>query len=53
VRCRGPAHRAGSFRPGDAYSDSWSDLAAYGPVETKRFLVDFFYVSSVTKPAQP
>jgi len=38
--------------PGDAYSDPWSDLAAYGPVETKRFLVDFFYVSSVTKPDQ-
>jgi len=38
--------------PGDAYSDPWSDLAAYGPVETKRFLVDFFYVSAVTKPDQ-
>src|SRR4051794_34296722 len=24
--------------PGDAYSDPWSDLATYGPVETKRFL---------------
>lgn len=39
------------FAPGDAYSDPWSDLATYGPVETKRFLFDFFYVSSVTKPA--
>jgi demethylmenaquinone methyltransferase/2-methoxy-6-polyprenyl-1,4-benzoquinol methylase len=39
------------FAPGDAYSDPWSDLATYGPVETKRFLLGFFYVSSVTKPA--
>jgi len=38
------------YAPGDAYSDPWSDLATYGPVETKRFLLDFFYVSSVTKP---
>jgi ubiquinone/menaquinone biosynthesis C-methylase UbiE len=36
--------------PGDAYSDPWSDLAAYGPVVTKRFLFDFFYVSAVAKP---
>jgi demethylmenaquinone methyltransferase/2-methoxy-6-polyprenyl-1,4-benzoquinol methylase len=36
--------------PGDAYSDPWSDLAAYGPVETERFLLSFYYVSSVTKP---
>ena len=34
---------------GDAYSDPWTDLAVYGTVETKRFLADFFYVSSVTK----
>jgi demethylmenaquinone methyltransferase/2-methoxy-6-polyprenyl-1,4-benzoquinol methylase len=40
------------YAPGDAYSDPWSDLASYGPVETKRFLLDFFYVSSVTKPEQ-
>jgi ubiquinone/menaquinone biosynthesis C-methylase UbiE len=40
------------FAPGDAYSDPWSGLATYGPVETKRFLLDFFYVSSVTKPAR-
>jgi demethylmenaquinone methyltransferase/2-methoxy-6-polyprenyl-1,4-benzoquinol methylase len=36
--------------PGDAYSDPWRDLAAYGPVETERFLLSFYYVSSVTKP---
>jgi ubiquinone/menaquinone biosynthesis C-methylase UbiE len=41
------------YAPGDAYSDPWSDLANYGPVETKRFLLGFFYVSSVTKPEQP
>ncbi len=38
------------YAPGDAYSDPWSDLAEYGPVETKRFLFGFGYVSSVTKP---
>jgi ubiquinone/menaquinone biosynthesis C-methylase UbiE len=38
------------YAPGDAYSDPWSDLANYGPVETKRFLFGFFYVSSVIKP---
>jgi ubiquinone/menaquinone biosynthesis C-methylase UbiE len=37
------------YSPGDAYSDPWSDLANYGPVETKRFLFGFFYVSAVTK----
>jgi ubiquinone/menaquinone biosynthesis C-methylase UbiE len=37
------------YAPGDAYSDPWSDLAQYGPVETKCFLLGFFYVSSVTK----
>jgi demethylmenaquinone methyltransferase/2-methoxy-6-polyprenyl-1,4-benzoquinol methylase len=41
------------YAPGDAYSDPWSDLSNYGPVETKRFLLGFFYVSSVTKPEQP
>jgi ubiquinone/menaquinone biosynthesis C-methylase UbiE len=41
------------FAPGDAYSDPWSDLAHYGPVETKRFLLGFFYVSAVVKPQQP
>lgn len=39
------------YAPGDAYSDPWSDLAEYGRVETKRFLLGFFYVSSITKPA--
>ena len=37
------------YAPGDAYSDPWSDLANYGPVETERFLLDFFYVSFVAK----
>jgi ubiquinone/menaquinone biosynthesis C-methylase UbiE len=37
------------YAPGDAYSDPWSDLANYGQVETKRFLLGFFYVSAVTK----
>jgi ubiquinone/menaquinone biosynthesis C-methylase UbiE len=36
--------------PGDPYSDPWTDLAAHGPVETERFLADFYYVSFVTKP---
>jgi ubiquinone/menaquinone biosynthesis C-methylase UbiE len=36
--------------PGDAYSDPWSDLAAYAPVRTKRFLFDLFYVSAIDKP---
>jgi demethylmenaquinone methyltransferase/2-methoxy-6-polyprenyl-1,4-benzoquinol methylase len=39
------------YAPGDAYSDPWSDLATYGPVQTKRFLLGFFYVSTVAKPA--
>lgn len=38
--------------PGDAYSDPWSDLATYGTVETERFLMNFYYVSLVTKPEQ-
>lgn len=37
--------------PGDAYSDPWTDLAEYGRVETERFLMGFYYVSSVTKAA--
>jgi demethylmenaquinone methyltransferase/2-methoxy-6-polyprenyl-1,4-benzoquinol methylase len=37
------------YAPGDAYSDPWSDLANYGTVETRRFLLGFFYVSAVTK----
>ncbi|HEX4307182.1 MAG TPA: methyltransferase domain-containing protein [Solirubrobacterales bacterium] len=39
--------------PGDPYSDPWHDLAAYGTVETERFLAGFYYVSSVAKPEQP
>jgi ubiquinone/menaquinone biosynthesis C-methylase UbiE len=39
------------YAPGDAYSDPWSDLAQYGSVWTKRFLLGFFYVSAATKPA--
>jgi ubiquinone/menaquinone biosynthesis C-methylase UbiE len=35
--------------PGDAYSDPWSDLATYGPVETERFLAGLYYVSVLTK----
>jgi hypothetical protein len=35
--------------PGDAYSDPWSDLATYGPVATKRFLLGLFYICVVTK----
>jgi hypothetical protein len=38
---------------GFAYSDPWDDLAAYGQVKTKRFLLGLFYVSSVAKPEQP
>jgi ubiquinone/menaquinone biosynthesis C-methylase UbiE len=37
------------FTPGDPYSDPWSDLAAYGPVQTRRFLFGLFYVSAVVK----
>jgi ubiquinone/menaquinone biosynthesis C-methylase UbiE len=43
------AHLLVKLGPGDAYSDPWTDLAAYGPVETKRFLAGFYYVSFVTK----
>jgi ubiquinone/menaquinone biosynthesis C-methylase UbiE len=38
--------------PGDAYSDPWRDLSAYGTVDTERFLAGFYYVSSVTKDQQ-
>src|SRR6478752_5257200 len=41
------------YAPGDAYSEPWGDLATYGQVRTKRFLLGFFYVSSVDKLAQP
>jgi hypothetical protein len=40
------------LRPGDAYSDPWRDLAAYGAIATGHFLASFYYVSSVTKPEQ-
>jgi ubiquinone/menaquinone biosynthesis C-methylase UbiE len=39
--------------PGDAYSDPWQDLAAYGMVETERFLAGLYYVCSVVKAEQP
>ena len=35
--------------PGDAYSEPWDDLRACGEVETERFLLGFYYVSTVTK----
>jgi ubiquinone/menaquinone biosynthesis C-methylase UbiE len=35
--------------PGDPYSNPWDDLAAYGPIETERFLAGLYYVSAVTK----
>jgi ubiquinone/menaquinone biosynthesis C-methylase UbiE len=35
--------------PGDAYSEPWTDLAGYGPVQTERFLAGIFYVSAITK----
>ncbi len=35
--------------PGDAYSNPWSDLAAFAPVETERFLFRLYYVSAITK----
>jgi ubiquinone/menaquinone biosynthesis C-methylase UbiE len=39
--------------PGDAYSDPWSDLGSYAPVETERFLLRLYYVSTITKPEAP
>lgn len=35
--------------PGDAFSEPWDDLAAYGEVETEFFLARLYYVSSVEK----
>ena len=53
-RLRRPARSdrppSGQARPGDAYSDPWSDLGAYAPVETERFLFGLYYVSAITKP---
>jgi ubiquinone/menaquinone biosynthesis C-methylase UbiE len=39
--------------PGDVYSDPWSDLGTYAPVETDRFLLGLYYVSAITKPKVP
>jgi ubiquinone/menaquinone biosynthesis C-methylase UbiE len=41
--------------PGDAYSDPWPDLARYGEVWTRRFLLGYFYVCRVEKrsPSAP
>lgn len=39
--------------PGDAFSEPWDDLAAYGPVETEFFMAGFYYVSSVEKAPEP
>jgi ubiquinone/menaquinone biosynthesis C-methylase UbiE len=36
--------------PGDPYSEPWNDLRACGEVDTERFLLGLYYVSSVTKP---
>lgn len=49
-RALGPIARLlEKLAPGDAYSDPWSDLASYGSVATKRFLLGLFYVCVVTK----
>ena len=49
-RLLGPIARLlNRLAPGDAYSNPWDDLAAYGPVETERFLLRLYYVSFVTK----
>lgn len=37
--------------PGDAYSQPWNDLSAYGPVTTERFMLDLYYVCVIRKPA--
>jgi ubiquinone/menaquinone biosynthesis C-methylase UbiE len=50
-RLLGPVARLlTKLAPGDPYSNPWEDLAAYGPVETERFLLRLYYVSSVAKP---
>lgn len=38
--------------PGDAFSEPWDDLAAYGQVETEFFMACFYYVSSVDKKSK-
>lgn len=35
--------------PGNAFSEPWDDLAAYGQVETEHFMAGFYYVSTVVK----
>lgn len=35
--------------PGDAFSEPWEDLAAYGKVQTEFFMAGFYYVSWVEK----
>lgn len=35
--------------PGDPHSKPWKDLAAYGPVETKRFLSGLYYICTVER----
>jgi ubiquinone/menaquinone biosynthesis C-methylase UbiE len=35
--------------PGDAFSEPWDDLSAYGSVDTEWFLLGFYYVSAVEK----
>jgi ubiquinone/menaquinone biosynthesis C-methylase UbiE len=35
--------------PGDPYSRPWDDLAAYGSVQTERFLLGIYYVCVVVK----
>jgi ubiquinone/menaquinone biosynthesis C-methylase UbiE len=37
--------------PGDAFSEPWADLAAYGEVDTEFFMAGFYYVSSIEKGA--
>ena len=39
--------------PGDAFSEPWDDLRTLGEVETERFLLGFYYLSTVTKPGRP
>lgn len=37
--------------PGDAYSQPWNDLSAYGAVATERFMFDLYYVCVIRKLA--
>jgi cytochrome P450/ubiquinone/menaquinone biosynthesis C-methylase UbiE len=38
--------------PGDPYSRPWNDLANYGSVATKRFLLGLYYICTVEKTAE-